>query len=360
VSARERLLFDVWTKTIVERDFPAAEKLTDEYLKAYPGEPEGYQFRAAQLMKSGHSDKAMEVYTRLLAVNPNHAIAYNNTGYYWMGRGDFQKAEDNLKRYRFLAPDQANPYDSLGELYANTGRYEEAEENLRKALELKPDFVASVGHLGIVAVGRGRFAEAAALYEKAAKLSEDLGSATNFALAEALCTLESGDRAKALALVDASLVPLSEPSPRTKGLRATALLARAAIAGEGISDAVQAAPPPEESSGDSRAQRDRAVGLLRSIEEVRRGGLESARAFVLKELPAWKATGGEFGTYYPHLPMLWVRLAEALGRAGAPGEAAEILKAVLERNPRFQPALDVQTRVRGEAGARNLAAAPGA
>lgn len=345
VSARERRLFDIWAKLIVDKDVPAAEKLTDEYLKTYPDEPEGYQFRALQLMKAGQSDKAMEVFTRLLAVNPNYAIAYNNIGYYWMGRGDFAKAEDNLKRYRFLAPDQANPYDSLGELYANTGRYEEADENLRKALDLKPDFAPAVGHLGTVAVGRGDFRAAGALFQKAAKLSGDIGSATHFALGEALCAMETGDRSMALALLDANPVLATESSERTKKLREVVALVRSGILGEG------ALP-------DGDQGRDLAYGLVRTIEEARRGDLTGARPFVSKELPPYAARTGEF-SYYPYFPMLWVRLADLLGPAGAAGEAAEILKVVLARNPRFRPALEAQGRIRGEAGAATLPPAPG-
>ncbi len=359
VSTRERRTFDIWAKLIVDKDVPAAEKLTDEYLKAYPDEPEGYQFRALQLMKAGKSDKAMEVFTRLLAVNPNYAIAYNNIGYYWMARGDYAKAEDNLKRYRFLAPDQANPFDSLGELYANTGRYEEAEENLRRALELKPDFVPAIGHLGAVAVGRGDFVGGTVLYQKAARLSDNISSGAQFTLAEVLCTFEAGDRTAALALLDASPIFLGEPTERTKDVREIGLLIRSGIMGEGVARLPAAAPPIEAGEageagreGD-RASRDLAFGLVRLLEEVRKGDLTGTRSFVEKELPAWASRNGAFG-YYPYIPILWVHLADLLGRTGATGEAGEILKVVLARNPRFRPALDAQGRVRGEAGAATL------
>ncbi len=358
VSARERRIFDIWAKLMIDKDVPAAERLTDEYLKAYPDEPEGYQFRAMQLMKSGQADKAMEVYARLLSVNPNYAIAYNIIGYQWMGRGDFAKAEDNLKKYRFLAPDQANPYDSLGELYANTGRYEEAEENLRKALELKPDFFPAIGHLASVAVGRGDFKAAGALFHQAAKLADEIGSATHLAIGEALSATEAGDRAGAAALLDANPVLATEPGDRTKELREVVALVRGGIMGGG---AVPSPPPaPKTDHGSSGEQRRLlAYGLARAIHEVRAGDLTGARSLVSKELPAYAARTGEFD-YYPYFPMLWVSLAGELGRAGAAGEAAEILKVVLARNPRFQPALDAQRRIRGEAGAATIPAAPGA
>jgi tetratricopeptide (TPR) repeat protein len=357
VSARERLLLDIYQKALVDKDRSGAEALTAEYLKAYPRGSEGYQLRANQLMRKGQAKEAAEVFGKLLAVNPNYAVAYNNIGYYCMAQGDFQKAEDNLKRYRFLAPDQANPFDSLGELYANTGRYEEAEENLKRALELKPDFVASVGHLGTVAVGRGDFAGAAALYRRAAQLSDDASSSAHFVLAEALCTLETGKRADALAILDANPVLAGEPTERTKSVWEIAQLVRSGIAGEGAS-ALVPNPPAEPGKGGDAVVRDLAFALVRAIEAARKGDVVPAQPLVARDLPAWLARHGEF-SYYPYFPMLWTRLADRLGQAGERGEAAEILKAVLARNPRFQPALDARGRIRGEAGAAT-APAPGA
>ncbi len=362
VSARERLILDIYQKTLIDKDRAGAEALTEQYIRAYPKSPEGYQLLCNQLVKKGKAKEAAELFGKLLAVNPNYAIAYNNIGYYWMARGDYAKAEDNLKRYRFLAPDQANPFDSLGELYANTGRYEEAEENLRRALELKPDFVPAIGHLGTVAVGRGDFAGAAALYQKAARLSDNLSAGAQFTLAEVLCTFEAGDRAAALALLDASPILSGEPTERTKEVREIGMLVRSGIIGEGAARLSAAAPPMEAveagKEGD-RATRDLAFGLVGALEEVRKGDGKVAGPLVEKELPAWASRYGNFG-YYPYVPILWVHLADLLGRTGATGEAAEILKAVLARNPRFRPALDAQGRVREGAGAATLSPAPGA
>ena len=358
ISARERLLLDIYQRTLVDKDRAGAERLTEEYIRSFPKSPEGYLLRANQLGKKGQVKEAAEVFGKLLALNPNYAVAYNNIGYYWIAQGDYAKAEDNLKRYRFLAPDQANPFDSLGELYANTGRYEEAEENLRRALEIKPDFFPAIGHLGTVAVGKGDFAGAAALYRKAASLADDLGSSTHFSFAEALCTWESGDRRAALALLDANPVLSGEPTERTKELRQIAALIRSGMTGEGAAS-LASAPPAAAGKGEGGSTGDQAFGLVLALEEARKSDLAGAGRFVAKALPSWASKHGEFG-FYPTIPMLWVALADQLGRAGAAGEAAEILKVVLARNPRFQPALNVQGRIRGEAGAPTIPAAPGA
>ena len=142
-----------------KRDLKVLESLYDEYQSRFPKDPEGYQMRAAFLANNGRMPEAIGEYERLIAVNPNYAIAYNTLGYQAASRGENAKAEDYLKRYRYLASDQANPYDSLGEFYVFAGRYDDAEENLKKALAIKDDFYAAWGHLGTVEVSRGNPAE---------------------------------------------------------------------------------------------------------------------------------------------------------------------------------------------------------
>jgi tetratricopeptide (TPR) repeat protein len=319
-------------------------------------------------MREGRTEEAMEVFHHLLAVNPNNAIAYNLIGYYWMGRGDFAQAEDNLKRYRFLAPDQANPYDSLGEMYANIGRYEEADEALGKALQLKPDFVASVGHLGTVAVGRGNFALAAEKFHHAAALSDDLGQSTQFQLAEAMSIFRTKGPKEALTLLDTLPVLSVEASNgSTKEAKALVVLVRAALSGEELSP--EAVSQPEaipaggvaQKSGKAR-RHDSAVAarLIQAIRRAEKGDLAPGREATAKELPAFAETVGEF-SFFPYFPLLWVDLADRLGKGGAIGEASEILKVILARNSKFQPALDVQAAIRGEAGAKKaLSSPPGA
>ncbi len=356
ISDRERRLLDIFSKILVEKDRPGAEKLTDAYRRAYPDDPEGYLLQANQLMKKGNTKEAVELFTKVVTVNPNFAIAYNSLGYYWMGQRDFTKAEDNLKRYRFLAPDQANPYDSLGELYANTGRYEEADENLKKALAIKPDFYASLGHLGTVAVGRGDFAGAAAYFHQAAGLADDIQLATQFGLAEALSLYERGDQAGALAVLDALPAPPPEPKERAQVIRGLVSLVRSVVNGEPPPDPEVSRPEgvAKETYGDLAA----ATALVRWIREVRAGNLVGAKEFVAKDLPEFAIRTGEF-SYYPTFPMLWLKLGEALGEAGATGEGAEIFKTLLAGNPRFQPVLNAQARLRGEKTAALAAPAVG-
>src|SRR5262249_24978364 len=140
-------------------------------------------------------ERALQIFTDLLAIDPNNAGAYNSIGYYYGYRGDYDKAIENLKKYQFLAPDQANPYDSLGENQAYAGHYDEAITNLNRALAIKPDLDFAYEHLGVASEGKGDFATAVANYEKAAETSSREESKANY-LGEAVrAAISAGDRA---------------------------------------------------------------------------------------------------------------------------------------------------------------------
>ena len=149
----------------------------------YPDDIRAAQVLAAQALQQGRTDRAMQIFGELLAIEPNNASAYNQIGYYYGFRGDYDRAIENLKKYQFMAPDQANPLDSLGEIQAYSGHYDEAISNLRKALAIKPDFFESWGHLGIAYEGKGEWAKAIESYEHAAADAASDDQRTGFLMA---------------------------------------------------------------------------------------------------------------------------------------------------------------------------------
>ncbi len=103
---------------------------------------------------------AERLYRRVVELNPNWVVAYNQLGYTTMIQERFVEAREYFVSYRYIAPDQANPHDSLGELYIIQGQWEDARLSIEHALEIKPDFWASYEHLVIVLALMGRYDEA--------------------------------------------------------------------------------------------------------------------------------------------------------------------------------------------------------
>ena len=144
---RERL--SIFLRTAEYRgDRENIEIYLREMLEKYPDELEPIYMQASRNWKQGKLDEAINGFKRVLEINPNYALAYNNLGYLYAQLGDYDQAVVNLQKYAFIAPEQANPFDSLGEIYIMIGRYDEALEQFERALAVKPNFSIEPSMLG--------------------------------------------------------------------------------------------------------------------------------------------------------------------------------------------------------------------
>lgn len=352
LTPREQLTLKLFEAQIA-KDEAKVDALIDEYGKRFPKDPEGYQLRAGRFARKGKSAEAIAEYERLLAVNPNYAIAYNSLGYYHAKMGNFAKGEDYLKRYRFLASDQANPYDSLGELYANIGRYEEAEESLKKALGVKSDFFPAVAHLGTMEVGRGNMVAAAQHFARAFELADLATTKVEFASYAAFALASAGkpDEARQmLAKIDAEVKDLTDAEK--KRVDASMKMNRVAVLTKlGEPDEAEkvlasvVAPTPEAGSKWDSEEFGRNQKLLTAMIANARGKYDDAVTGMLAALPKSENPMGGFD-YFPYGPLVRVNLAESLRQLGRIEEAENVLKSVLTRNPRFQPAVQEMARLK--------------
>jgi tetratricopeptide (TPR) repeat protein len=170
LNNHERLYIDLATADVAG-NLEGRNKAAQTIRERYPDDVDAAMILAGNEMVQGHAERALQIFSEMVAIDPNNAGVYNQIGYYYAWRGDYDKAMENLKKYQFMAPDQANPYDSLGEVQAYSGRYDEAMVNLNRAVALKPDFFESYGHLGVAYEGKGDQARAIENYLRAARES---------------------------------------------------------------------------------------------------------------------------------------------------------------------------------------------
>lgn len=337
------------------RDDKKVESLLDELGRRYPQEPETYQLRAGLLMKRGKPNEAAAEYERLIAIDPNYAIAYNSLGYHWASMGDFAKAEDYLKRYRFLASDQANPYDSLGELYANIGRYDEAQASFEKALKIKPDFVPSVAHLGTLAALQGRYADAAASFLKAIEMSEGGKGPSDWWTAAALLLARSGRADEGRAIYEKGFAQERPSDPasvlKLEARRAGALARIEIFAGRLDEAEVQlqkAREAVEKMPASDRKDWTMALDVVAGLVLQARGDHEAAADALRKGLEGRVEQLYDGFAYYPSTAFARVARAECLLALGRVEEAGEALRPVIARNPKFAAAVPVLARLKEE------------
>ena len=88
LTEREKLMLRIWEERWGKRDLKVLESLHDEYQRRFPKDPAGFEMRAGFLANAGRMPEAIAEYERLIAVNPNYAIAYNTLGYYWSKKGE--------------------------------------------------------------------------------------------------------------------------------------------------------------------------------------------------------------------------------------------------------------------------------
>ena len=194
LNERERLYVDM-AQAQMSGNLEARNKAAQTIRERYPEDVDAAMVLAGNEMVKGNADRALQIYSELIAIDPNNAGVYNQIGYYYAWRGDYDKAMENLKKYQFMAPDQANPYDSLGEVQAFSGHYKEAIQNLNRALALKPDFFESYGHLGVAYEGMGDYPKAIENYLRRALECVIDGRRGDF-LGQALrVAFRSGDKA---------------------------------------------------------------------------------------------------------------------------------------------------------------------
>lgn len=358
LTERERLTLEVFEAELLAGDMKKSAEKIREIVRRFPDDPEGYFRLAGVLMREGKTEETLATYERLVALDPNHALAYNYLGYYFAGRRDFVKGEDFFKRYRFLAPEQANPYDSLGELYANTGRYAEAEEHLKRALEIKPDFLPAVGHLGTVEACRGNAEGAASWFRRASEMSETWKERFAFAGAAMMSLLDAGRPDDALALLDevAAAAPALEgkedASLRWSLVRSRAVvLAAAGRADEAEQELGRLPALPADLDAEAKTMHEKGLAAPRALIAAARGDLEGTVRLLGETVAAHDARGSAEFSYYPSAFRVRTRLALALVELGRAEEARETLRPVLAVNPRFAPALDVLARIEGRSPA---------
>jgi tetratricopeptide (TPR) repeat protein/O-antigen ligase len=121
-------------------------------LESYIAEMKGQQFsssdrelvqtylsQAQELMQKGDLDRAAEVYSQALALDPNIVQAHSALGYIYAQQGRFLDAvEKNLTVLR-LAPNDYASHKNLAILYQQLGRIDEALAEAQIALGLAPE-----------------------------------------------------------------------------------------------------------------------------------------------------------------------------------------------------------------------------
>jgi tetratricopeptide (TPR) repeat protein len=119
-------------------DLDGAGQDLKEALAINPKDPNSLQLDGDLLMKLGRTEEAINVYSKILSVDPKNRFALTSLGYASRTAGRDQDAEKYFRRLAEVAPTLYIPYQALGDMYTARHAYAKAETNYLKAYKLAP------------------------------------------------------------------------------------------------------------------------------------------------------------------------------------------------------------------------------
>jgi tetratricopeptide (TPR) repeat protein len=153
------------------KQWPEAEQNITKALElsAKPDEKEYVNFIMASIYERQKKyDQAEDTFKKVIANDPNNAVALNYLGYMLADRGlRLEEALGYIKKAVQLDPQNGAYLDSLGWAYYKMGNYDLAEENLRKAVDKVNNDPTVLDHLGDLFQKTDRLKLAAASWERA-------------------------------------------------------------------------------------------------------------------------------------------------------------------------------------------------
>jgi tetratricopeptide (TPR) repeat protein len=125
------------------------------------------------LFFQGDYQRAMQIWSKSLELDPNFPPALNMMGYSYVESGDPnpKKAVDYLKHYAAVLPNEANPQDSLGEVLRMAGDDSGSLAHYAEALRIAPTYVTSQYGRGDTYTLMGNLIQARQEYETALKMA---------------------------------------------------------------------------------------------------------------------------------------------------------------------------------------------
>jgi protein O-mannosyl-transferase len=117
------------------------------------------------------------LFTHALAVTTGNALAHNNLGLAFFGRGDIEGAIVHYREAVRIRPDYGDAHDNLGAALHALGRDGEAADQLAQALAIDPKSAPAQVNFGNTLVARDRPEEAIEHYRQALRLQPDFADA---------------------------------------------------------------------------------------------------------------------------------------------------------------------------------------
>jgi len=169
-------LVEALTKAITlhgEGKIEEAEAAYWAVLDIDPDQPDALHRLGFMSFEKGEKDKAVELVSRSIAVNPGNPAYHANLGLMLRSLQRLPEALECFQNAIALRPEDANNHYQMGETLRLQEKYAEAEALYRQAIAVKPDFYSAIHILGVVLEEQGQAEEAEACYRTVLQGSGD-------------------------------------------------------------------------------------------------------------------------------------------------------------------------------------------
>ncbi len=182
-------------------DTPKVLEIDKKLVEKYPNSARALTNMAGTYQGMDKTEKAREIYSKALEVNPNFIPAINGLGssYLFLAPRDLAKAEKYMAKVVDLHPDNSRAHIDLGDCYRAQKDLEKALASYLKAAELDPKDDIAFSKAGHANTFLGNTDAARKNYQDARAVSEYGTGSFNF---EALTYLYEGDYNKTLSFFE--------------------------------------------------------------------------------------------------------------------------------------------------------------
>ena len=309
--------------------FEEALKDLQALIRVELANPIAYYLLGVCHLELGHYREALDAFTTVTEIDPRDADAYHGVGLVHIRQQDWEAALRACLRALRVNKKHVRVWNDLGIAYAHLGRYSKAIAAFRAAAELDPDQGEALANSVMLHLRLGDRREAAELIER--RLAADPDNPAALAVGAALYR-QQGDGPKA-AILEARLDSLS--------------LAKRKVA-ETLGDLsdLQRADQPADSGEKLRLarallERGLPVQALELLPPSQSGEIAAMRGQTLFSMGRYQDAAEAFGAVgdgAAPAPLHYDR-GLALELAGEPAAAMQQLRAALEFDPTFAPAL---------------------
>jgi tetratricopeptide (TPR) repeat protein len=126
-----------------------------------------------EALKNRNYDLAIQLFQRVVELEPKHKYAWNNLGRAYRGSGHTEKAIKAFQKQIEINPYDQYAYNNLGSAYEEQERYEDAAKQYQKQIEINPLDQYAHANLGSLYLRQKKYADATPELEKAADIESN-------------------------------------------------------------------------------------------------------------------------------------------------------------------------------------------